>query len=234
MSNRLRIFSRANNLNSNSFKKRDRRWPVEWVDGAYISLKPIVEFSVVMITFPLWGSMVFALWLLVKLSEPAIPAFFCQQRTGLRGKRFTLYKLRTMVSSAAAMQARFSAYNLTTDSPNDFKMANDPRVTKLGRVLRSSHLDELPQLVNVLLGDMSIVGPRPSTIPASEYKTTWLPRLTVRPGLTGLAQINRAECHDFGARAQLDIEYIRNQSLWLDIWIVWRTAIVALIERKGI
>lgn len=219
---------------SNARHKNNSSASIGWAAARYLSLKSTLDVFVSLVTLPLWGSVVLILWLTLKASDPMHPAFFCQQRTGLEGRRFKLYKLRTMVPSAATLQKSLSAYNLTTDTPFDFKMANDPRVTRLGRILRSTHLDELPQLINVVLGDMSIVGPRPSSVPASEHKPAWLPRLSVKPGLTGLAQINRAECPTFDTRARLDIEYIHNQSLWLDIWIIWRTLRVALIDRKGL
>ena len=208
--------------------------PVGWSGHGVLSLKPVAEFLIAFVTIPIWGPVLALLWLAVKCTDPLNPAFFFHQRTGLYGRRFTLFKLRTMVPSAEMMRSRLAAFNMTTDTSYDFKMANDPRVTRLGRLLRSTHLDELPQLINVLLGDMAIVGPRPSSVPASEHRDSWLPRLGVRPGLTGLAQINRAETPNFEDRVKLDIKYIENQSLWLDIWIVWRTLVVALVDRKGI
>ncbi len=208
--------------------------PVGWGANGVLSLKPAAEFLITFVTVPIWGSVVALLWLIVKCTDPLHPAFFYHQRTGLYGRRFTLLKLRTMVPSAESMRSNLAAFNMTKDTSYDFKMVNDPRVTRLGRFLRGTHLDELPQLINVLLGDMAIVGPRPSSVPASEHRDSWLPRLGVRPGLTGLAQIQRAETPNFEDRVKLDIKYIENQSLWLDIWIVWRTLVVALVDRKGI
>ncbi len=199
-----------------------------------LSIKAAAEYLVTLVTLPIWGPAVALMWLMIKCTDPLHPAFFYHQRTGLYGRRFTVFKLRTMVPSAESMKSNLAAFNMTKDMSCDFKMANDPRVTRIGRFLRRTHLDELPQLINVLLGDMAIVGPRPCSVPASKYRDSWLPRLGVRPGLTGLAQIQRAETPNFEDRVKLDIKYIENQSLWLDTWIVWRTFVVALVDRKGI
>jgi lipopolysaccharide/colanic/teichoic acid biosynthesis glycosyltransferase len=214
--------------------RRSKQSLIGWGAGRIAALKPVTEYLITLTTFPLWGALVLVLWLAIKCTDPRHPAFFYQLRTGRYGRRFRLIKLRTMVPNAARMQSSLAAFNMSKDMPVDFKMANDPRVTKLGRFLRKTHLDELPQLINVLIGDMAIVGPRPCSVPVFQYHETWLARLTVRPGLTGLAQISRADTPSFEDRVRLDIEYIQKQSLWLDIWIVWRTFIVALIRRKGI
>src|SRR5690349_18634582 len=110
--------------------------------------------------------------------------FFVQDRTGYRGKPFRLYKLRTMVPDAEARKAELA--HLNDRQWPDFKIAHDPRVTRIGRVLRATSIDELPQLFNVLRGQMSLVGPRPTSLASSEYELWQAERFGVRPGLTGL------------------------------------------------
>ena len=177
------------------------------------------------VVLPLMALCALAIWL-----DSGGPILFRQQRTGLGGRRFTLYKLRTMVPNAEALKASFSADNQL--SGPDFKLLNDPRITRTGRWLRSSSLDELPQFINVLRGDMSLVGPRPTSFKASTYDLWHTERLEVVPGLTGLWQVGgRAEI-DFDDRVRLDIQYIERRSFLLDLQIMLRT-LPALIHQKG-
>ncbi len=135
-----------------------------------------------------------------------------------------------MVPNAETMQASLAAFNLSTGP--DFKMKADPRVTRLGRFLRRGHLDELPQLLQVLCGDMSFVGSRPYSFPTEAYQAWWWPRLLCKPGLTGLSQIGRSETYDFEQRVRYDISYLRSCSFTLDCYILWRTLVVA-VRGKG-
>ena len=146
------------------------------------------------------------------------PVFFKQKRTGYRNKTFTCYKFRTMVENVNANVMQASK--------------NDPRLTKFGKVLRRTSLDELPQIFNVLIGNMSLVGPRPHMLHHTEYYSDKVPdymlRHSVRPGITGLAQIKgyRGETRDLAlmkARVNYDIDYIENWSFWLDIKIIFIT-----------
>jgi lipopolysaccharide/colanic/teichoic acid biosynthesis glycosyltransferase len=132
-----------------------------------------------------------------------------------------MYKLRTMVADAEAQKARYLALNM--QSYPDFKIANDPRITRVGRWLRQTSLDELPQLFNVLRGDMSLVGPRPTSFDAGTYTLWHTARLEAAPGITCLWQISGRNALDFDARSRLDIAYLRYQSLWLDVRILVRT-----------
>ncbi len=166
--------------------------------------------------------------LLVKLTSPG-PVLFRQQRSGLNGQPFTLYKFRTMVTNAEQLKAELAAMNEMTGPV--FKLTNDPRVTPLGRWLRKFSIDELPQLFNVLRGEMSLVGPRP--LPVDEVKRfndlAHRRRLSVKPGLTCLWQISgRNNVKDFKDWVRLDLEYIDNWSLWLDFKILCRTVPVVL------
>jgi lipopolysaccharide/colanic/teichoic acid biosynthesis glycosyltransferase len=156
--------------------------------------------------------------------------FYTQPRTGLGGKRFRMFKLRTMVRNAEEMKSQLAELNELTWP--DFKISNDPRITRVGRVLRATSIDELPQLFNVLLGDMSLVGPRPTSFEAQTYDLWHTERLEVQAGITGLWQISGRSDVDFDERARLDIDYIERCSLWLDIRILFAT-VFAVLGRRG-
>ena len=162
----------------------------------------------------------------IKLTSPG-PIFFRQERNGMNGRRFTLLKFRSMVLGAEKMQEELRALN-EMDGPV-FKIRNDPRMTKIGRFLRRTSLDELPQLINVLKGDMSLVGPRPP-IPGevTNYETWQRRRLSMRPGLTCFWQISGRNEVSFEEWMKLDLEYIDNWSLWLDFKILLKTVPVVL------
>jgi lipopolysaccharide/colanic/teichoic acid biosynthesis glycosyltransferase len=158
------------------------------------------------------------------------PIFFKQKRTGRGGRRFAMYKFRTMVKNAEELKAKYAHLNEHTWP--DFSITNDPRVTRVGRFLRKTSLDELPQIINVLKGNMSLVGPRPTSFDASTYALWHTERLEVLPGITGLWQISGRKELDFDERLRLDIEYIHNQSFWLDLKILFGT-FAAVLSRKG-
>ncbi len=164
----------------------------------------------------------------VKLTSPG-PILFRQQRSGINGRPFTLYKFRTMVTNAEQLKHELAAMNEMSGPV--FKVTNDPRITRFGGFLRKFSIDELPQLYNVLRGEMSLVGPRP--LPVDEVKRfndlAHRRRLSVRPGLTCLWQISgRNNVKDFKDWVRLDLEYIDNWSLWLDFKILCRTVPVVL------
>jgi exopolysaccharide biosynthesis polyprenyl glycosylphosphotransferase len=166
--------------------------------------------------------------LLIKINSPG-PVFFKQQRSGLNGEPFTLYKFRTMVTNAEQSKHELEAMNEMRGPV--FKVTDDPRVTHIGKWLRYYSLDELPQLLNVLYGGMSLVGPRP--LPVDEVKhfndLAHRRRLSVKPGLTCLWQISgRNQINNFKDWVRLDLEYIDNWSLWLDLKILLRTIPVVL------
>lgn len=167
--------------------------------------------------------------LLVRVTSPG-PIFFVQDRTGWGGRRFRMIKFRTMVVGAAEMKAELAEQNVMGGP--DFKVANDPRVTPVGRLLRKTSLDEAPQLFNILRGDMSLVGPRPTSFGAEEYELWHTERLEVVPGLTGLWQVRGRGDIDFDDRVRLDIAYVRNRSMALDFSILIRT-IPAVLSQRG-
>lgn len=149
------------------------------------------------------------------------PIFYMQQRTGKGGRRFKMLKLRTMVVNAEELKQQLQHLNQL--SYPDFKVADDPRITRTGKFFRKTSLDELPQLVNVLKGDMSLVGPRPTSFCSSTYNLWHTARLKVTPGITGLWQISGRSDIDFDERARLDIAYIRDRSIGMDFSILLRT-----------
>ncbi len=160
----------------------------------------------------------------IKLSSKG-PLFFKDKRQGLHGREFNCIKFRTMVVGADDMQDKLRALN-KVDGPQ-FKMDDDPRVNSVGRFLRTTYIDEVPQFINVLLGQMSVIGPRPSPEAENELCPFWhYARLSVRPGITGLWQVfgTREPLKDFQEWIHYDVKYIRGLSLRLDLWICFRTA----------
>jgi lipopolysaccharide/colanic/teichoic acid biosynthesis glycosyltransferase len=176
----------------------------------------VASLIMLIIAAPVIALCAVAIW----ITDPG-PIFFAQRRTGLGGRRFSMYKLRTMVENAAELKADLVHLNSRTGP--DFKIEFDPRVTPIGRTLRRASLDELPQLYNVLRGDMSLVGPRPTSFPIEQYSLWHTARLEVRPGVTGLWQVEARHVPDFDSRIRLDIEYIERRSLALDLWILGKT-----------
>lgn len=165
---------------------------------------------------------VFGLLMLLVKRDSAGPAFFSQERVGLNGKTFKMYKFRSMVVNAESELERLKELN--EGSGLLFKMREDPRVTKVGRWMRKYSLDELPQIYNVLRGDMSLVGPRPP-LPSEveEYRGHTGRRLFIKPGLTGLWQINGRSNLDWEESVRLDLYYVENWSVTGDLMIMWRT-----------
>lgn len=164
----------------------------------------------------------------IKLDSPGA-VIFKQRRVGLEGSEFDMYKFRSMVVEAEAMKADLLALNEMKDGPI-FKIARDPRVTRVGRFIRRTSLDEFPQLVNVLSGKMSLVGPRPPLPSEVVYYTAeQRQRLSVVPGATGLWQVSgRSNLDSFKTMVGLDLEYIRNWSLVSDLRIIFKTVLVVL------
>src|SRR6185437_4038646 len=165
-----------------------------------------------------------------RLDSPG-PAFYCAQRVGRKGQKFPCWKLRTMVANADALKRELRATNQR--SGPFFKLSADPRVTRFGRFLRKSSLDELPQLWNVIRGEMSLVGPRPH--PVDDYQLYDLEhrrRLEVRPGITGLWQVKARRDPSFETNMTLDLAYIENWSLLLDFKILLLT-LPAVLRATG-
>ncbi|MGG4010462.1 sugar transferase [Geobacillus stearothermophilus] len=160
--------------------------------------------------------------LLIKLEDPKGPVFFRQVRVGKNGKEFYMYKFRSMVTNAEELLESLLHLNEVTGAM--FKMKEDPRVTKIGKFIRKTSIDELPQLWNVLKGEMSLVGPRPP-LPreVAQYTEYDKQRLLVTPGCTGLWQVSGRNDLGFDEMVELDLKYIRERSLLYDIKIIFKT-----------
>ena len=170
-----------------------------------------------------------AIALAIKLDSPG-PVLFRQLRCGLHGRPFTFLKFRSMRVDAEALKKQLAPFN-EMDGPA-FKMTNDPRVTPVGRFLRRTSLDELPQLWNILRGDMSFVGPRPAVLEeVRQYEPWQRRRLSMQPGLTCLWQVSGRNELTFDEWMRLDLEYIDNWSLWLDLKIALKTIPAVLLGR---
>jgi len=197
---------------------------------AYLAVKRAIDLFLVLITLPFWLPLNVIIAVVIRITSPGAPVIFEQLRTGKGGRRFSMYKFRTMVPNAEELKSQYA--HLNELKWPDFKITNDPRITPVGRFLRKTSLDEIPQLFNVLRGDMSLVGPRPTSFGPETYKLWHTHRLDVMPGLTGLWQIIGRAQLEFDDRLRLDIAYIERASLWLDINILFRT-LLAVFERRG-
>ena len=197
-----------------------------------LMIKRIVDVVGALVGLALLAPLMLLIAVAVKLDSDG-PVLFAQNRAGMGGRRFRMLKFRTMRSGADGEKAQLAHLNLTGD-PRLFKIADDPRVTRLGRFLRRWSLDELPQLWNVLAGEMSLVGPRPFfERDLVTYEDHHFHRLGAQPGITGLWQVSgRSSIVDFEEVVRLDREYIERWSLWLDLWIVLRT-VPAVLSRTG-
>lgn len=184
-----------------------------------------VAVAVLVLTAPIWLTAAAAI-----LIESGRPVFFRQERLGHLGRRFVCIKFRTMVPDAESRM--HEAMQAAAVQGPEFKRASDPRVTRLGRLLRAWSVDELPQFINVLRGDMSVVGPRPIAAWEAEYQGHGWRRLAVKPGLTGTWQISGRSQIGWEARMLLDVEYVDNRSLGGDIGIILRTP-GAILGRRG-
>jgi lipopolysaccharide/colanic/teichoic acid biosynthesis glycosyltransferase len=188
--------------------------------STYHFIKRALDLAICLLAMPVILPLLVLCSLAVGIDSPG-PIFYSQQRTGKGGRRFKMYKLRTMVKNADELKQKYMHLNLLTYP--DFKIVNDPRITRVGRFLRKTSLDELPQIFNVLMGNMTLVGPRPTSFSASTYSLWHTARLECKPGLTGLWQVCGRNELDFDDRVRLDIAYMRNQSFWLDLQILVRT-----------
>ncbi len=181
-----------------------------------ISLAALVIFSPIMVLTAL----------AIKLTSPG-PVLFKQERVGLNGRKFMLYKFRSMVVNAEALKERLASLN-EMDGPV-FKIKNDPRITPIGYIIRRTSIDELPQFINVLKGDMSIVGPRPPLAGEVEHYEVWQRRrLSLKPGITCIWQVSGRNKISFEEWMRMDLEYIDNWSLVLDLKLILRTLVVVL------
>jgi exopolysaccharide biosynthesis polyprenyl glycosylphosphotransferase len=231
-------------LNSDTFGLNNARWLAEEVgEGHYIAthtgagegwplvikrtLDLLISFVLVLVLAPLLVAVAIA----IKVTSPG-PVLFLQERVGLNRRRFRIYKFRTMVPDAERLMP--SLVSMNEASGPVFKIRDDPRITPIGRLLRRSSIDELPQLFNVLKGEMSLVGPRP--LPVRDYQgfnEDWQRRrFSVKPGITCLWQVNGRSAISFEQWMLLDLQYMDEWSLWLDIKILART-VPAVMRGSG-
>ena len=198
--------------------------------STYLVCKRLLDLTLLLLSMPAWLPLVGVIALLIKIESPGASVIFLQRRTGKGGFRFPMYKFRTMVPNAEELKAQLA--HLNELKWPDFKISDDPRITRIGKYLRKSSLDELPQIFNVLRGDMSLVGPRPTSFAPETYTLWHTERLEVIPGITGLWQVVGRGSTQFDDRLKLDIAYIQHRCMSLDIAILMRTFTV-LLERRG-
>ena len=196
----------------------------------YRVVKRAIDLTASLIGLIVLSPLLLIVSLLIYIEYPG-PVIFAQARSGLNNKTFTMYKFRSMVPNAAQLHKDLRPYN-ELDGPV-FKMKNDPRITRIGRFIRKTSIDELPQLFNVLKGDMSLVGPRPLAVYESDLCNEYqLQRLLVKPGITCFWQISGRNDINFDRWIEMDLEYIRSASIRLDMVILIRT-LKAVLLGKG-
>lgn len=199
------------------------------VNRRYLLVKRGLDLAFCLVALPVVVPLLAVCSIAVRLDSPG-PIMFTQWRTGQHGVRFRMYKFRTMVANAEELKAEYAHLNILPYP--DFKIPDDPRITRVGKVLRKTSLDELPQFINLLKGEMTLVGPRPTSFSASTYDLWHTHRLEVSPGITGLWQVRGRNETTFDERLRLDIQYIENMSLGLDLKIIWWT-VASVIRGSG-
>jgi lipopolysaccharide/colanic/teichoic acid biosynthesis glycosyltransferase len=196
----------------------------------YARTKRAIDLALCLVALPVLLPLGLLCALAIRLETPG-PILFTQQRTGQHGVRFPMFKFRTMVRNAEELKASLQHLNILP--PPDFKIPNDPRITRVGRILRKTSLDELPQVLNVIRGEMSLVGPRPTSFAASTYDLWHSERLEVLPGITGLWQVKGRGTMTFDERLRLDIEYMERRSTTYDLMLMAQTAL-AMFKGSGV
>src|SRR5919201_4430371 len=199
------------------------------VSRRYLIGKRLFDLAVCILLLPVVLPLLVLCAVAIRLDSPG-PILISQERTGRDGRPFRMLKFRTMVENAAELKAQLAHLNVLP--PPDFKIPNDPRITRVGKFLRQTSLDELPQLLNVLRGEMSLVGPRPTSFAPTTYQLWHTHRLEVTPGITGLWQVKGRNMTTFDERLRLDIEYIEHRSFGLDLKILLQT-VPTVLRRTG-
>ena len=212
--------SKAVSLNKEKIKSR----------FMYHSIKRIFDFMAAICGVIILSPVMLVIAILIKVEDHG-PVFYKQVRVGKNGKKFKMYKFRSMFVNADKMLSKLKEQN-DVEGPM-FKMKDDPRITKVGHFIRKHSLDELPQFLNVIKGDMSLVGPRPPlSSEVAEYSDYDKQRLYVTPGCTGLWQATERNEVGFSEMVQLDIQYIQRASFMFDLWIIWKTVEI-IIKPNG-
>lgn len=197
----------------------------------YIAIKRVFDFCASILGLICLSPLFLILAILIKLDDPKGPVFYSQMRVGKNSVNFRMFKFRSMVTNADEIRKALISQNEVRGPM--FKLKHDPRITRVGRVIRKYSLDELPQLLNVVNGSMSLVGPRPPLITETEKYTSFdRQRLLVKPGCTGIWQVGGRNDVDFDEMIRLDLEYITHRSIWLDLKIIFQTVLI-MIKPNG-
>lgn len=198
---------------------------------SYRLLKRVIDIVVAFACLVLLVPVLVLIGVLVWIGDRSAPVFFRQERCGYHGRGFEVLKFRTMVRNADELKEQLRAQSLVPWP--DFRLVDDPRVTRLGRFLRKTSLDELPQLLNVLRGQMSLVGPRPTSFSASTYALWQTERVEFRPGITGPWQVYGRTTMEFDERCRLEISFFRNPSIFKELGLLLPT-LMSLVHRTGV
>lgn len=197
----------------------------------YMILKRTLDIICSIIGLTLLSPIILVVAILIKLESKG-PIIFSQKRVGLNGKEFDMYKFRSMVQNAEELKEKLAKQNEMSGPM--FKIKDDPRVTKVGKFIRKTSIDELPQLINVLKGEMSLVGPRPSLPKEVEKFERWmLKRLDVKPGLTCYWQVSGRNNIDFEDWMKLDLQYVEDRSFLLDLKLIFKTFFVLFGDKNA-
>jgi len=200
-------------------------------NNIYEASKRVLDFVAALLGLILLSPVFLIVSILIKLESEG-EVIFSQTRIGLKGKKFKMYKFRSMVKNAEELKAKLATQNEMSGPM--FKMKEDPRVTKVGKFIRKTSIDELPQLINVLKGEMSLVGPRPSLPKEVENFEDWmLRRLEVKPGLTCYWQVSGRNNIDFEDWMKLDIQYVEDRNFCLDLKLIFKTFFVLFGDKNA-
>jgi lipopolysaccharide/colanic/teichoic acid biosynthesis glycosyltransferase len=192
-----------------------------FVGNSYFLVKRMIDVGIILLASLFWIPVMSIIALLIYVTSPGAPVIYANKRTGRGGRLFLFYKFRTMVPNAEALKEKYMHLN-ELEWP-DFKITNDPRVLPVGRMLRKTSLDELPQLFNIIKGDMSLVGPRPTDFGPDTYNLWQTERLDILPGVTGLWQVTARGSVNMDERTRMDIAYIEHACISLDLYLIFLT-----------
>lgn len=220
-----------NDLNYSSITEVNYEVSVEKSRVLYRLMKRLVDIVFSVLGLLLISPVIIIISLLIKIDSKG-PIVFSQTRVGKNGREFKMYKFRSMVVNAEELKEELEKQNEMSGPM--FKIKEDPRITRIGRILRKTSIDELPQLINVIKGDMSLVGPRPSLPNEVKQFDHWmLKRLEVRPGLTCYWQVMGRNDIDFEDWMRLDVKYVKNRSFFVDIKLILKTILVLFGDKHA-
>jgi len=201
------------------------------VGDDYLLAKRIMDLFIIFLSLPFWLPVLILIALVIFITSPGAPVIYTNKRAGRGGKLFLFYKFRTMVPNAETLKEKYMHLN-ELEWP-DFKITNDPRVLPIGKLLRKTSLDELPQLLNIIKGEMSLVGPRPTDFGPDTYNLWQTERLDILPGVTGLWQVTARGSVNMNERTRIDIAYIERACISLDLYLILLT-VWTLFKPRGV